>query len=150
MVDRHFQEIFAAPKTMAVLKGRRCGSAVPFERCGKLFIAGHILRSIEEPGHTKELELWRLQPDSAVQSCPAKPDRDDQRRSQAKGRDSEEKVMGRSSPGGSGGNMSSFSLQYQVAYSSQSMKEEAAPQIAGRSHLWKKRLHHKTLVENSI
>jgi hypothetical protein len=30
------------------------------------------------------------------------------------------------------------------------MKEEAAPQIAGRSHLWKKRLHHKTLVENSI
>ena len=48
------------------------------------------------------------------------------------------KVMGRSSPGGSGGNMSSFSLQYQVAYSSQSRKEEAAPQIAGRSHLWKK------------
>ena len=87
---------------------------------------------------------------SAVQSCPAKPDRDDQRRSQAKGRDSEEKVMGRSSPGGSGGNMSSFSLQYQVAYSSQSMKEEAAPQIAGRSHLWEKRLHHRTLVENSI
>ena len=94
MVDRHFQEIFAAPKTMAVLKGRRCGSAVPFERCGKLFIAGHILRSIEEPGHTKELELWRLQPDSAVQSCPAKPDRDDQRRSQAKGRDSEKESHG--------------------------------------------------------
>jgi len=60
------------------------------------------------------------------------------------------KVMGRSSPGGSGGNMSSFSLQYQVAYSSQPRKEEAAPQIAGRSHLWNKRLHHRTLVENSI
>ena len=76
---------------------------------------------------------------SAVQSCPAKPDRDDQRRSQAKGRDRERKVMGRSSPGGSGGNMSSFSLQYQVAYSSQSTKasrkEKTAPQIAGRSHL---------------
>ena len=72
----HFQEIFAAPKTMAVLKDWRRGHVAPFERCIQLFIAGHILlRNIEEPGHTKELELWRLQPDSVVQSRPAKPDR---------------------------------------------------------------------------
>ena len=49
--------------------------------------------------------------------------------------ESEEKVMGRCSPNRSEGNMSSYSLQYQVAYSSQCREDKAAPQIAGRRHL---------------
>ena len=140
MVDRHFQEIFATPKTMAVLKNRRWGFVAPFVRCVKLFIAGHILlRSIDEPGQAKELELWRLQLFSHVRPNPT-----EMTKGEVRPREEivKKKVMGRSSPGGSGGNMSSFSLQYQVAYSSQSSKEsrkeETAPQIAGCSHLWKK------------
>ena len=61
------------------------------------------------------------------------------------------KVMGRSSNGEIEGNMSSFSL-HQVACSSRCREEIAAPQpsAAGHSHLCKKRLHHRTLVENSV
>ena len=91
-----------------------------------------------------------VQPDSAVQSCPAKPDRDDQRRSQAKGRDSEKESHG------SGlvlVEVEETCLVFTAVSSCvffTAKKEEAAPQIAGRSHLWNKRLHHRTLVENSI